>query len=258
MRHLDLFSGIGGFTLAAEQVGGIKTTQFVEIDPDAQAVLRSHWRDIPIHEDIRTYQCSRGNFDLTTVGFPCTGTSIAGTRTGLDHEHSGLWFEALRVINECRPRFIIIENPTGLLSHRLLNRGMDRVLWGLSESGYDAEWQTISAAALKAPHRRERVFIIAYPECLEIHGQKPTCWADQVRDMVQEQRAISRFPMFESTDDGAVVRFPDGLDEVPVGVERGSPGRIRSRYLFGRTVVPACAAIALRRVKYLNSCIERS
>ena len=247
LNQLELFAGIGGFTVAGEQVEGFKTTQFVEIDKDAQAVLKSNFPNIPIHSDIKTYQCCRGDFDIITGGFPCTGTSVAGSRTGFDHKESALWFEQLRIINECQPKFVVIENPEGLI-----NTGLRAVLGGLRMVGYS--WddpQLISAKWFNAPHQRNRIFICAYPERI-LKGKQPSRWSDQMRGMVQEQRAFTKFPMFESSDHGAVARFPKGLDEVPMGVERGSRGRIRSRYLFGRTVIPAQAAIALRRVKYLN------
>ncbi len=238
LKHLDLFAGIGGFTLAAKQVGGITTTQFVEIDPDAQCVLRSHYPNIPIHPDIQDFKPA-GTGGLYTIGFPCTGTSGAGTRTGLNHEESGLWFEALRVIDGGRPEFIIVENPEGLIS-----TGLRAILGGLRMVGYSWEDpQLLSAKWFGAPHRRNRVFIIAYPDHQQRHI--PQSWAEQMREMVQRQRAITKFPVFKPSADGAVIGFPAGLDKVPVGVERGYRGRITSRVLFGRTVIPAQAAIAL-------------
>ncbi|MHC5827091.1 MAG: DNA cytosine methyltransferase, partial [Nostoc sp.] len=121
-----------------------------------------------------------------------------------------------------------------------------------AEIGYVGEWQCISAAQLGAPHQRERLFVVAYPERLFTHQKQPTCWADQVRTVVQEQRAINSFPTFEQRDDGVAYGLPSGLDNVPVSVPQGTPGRIRSRYLYGRSVVPACAAVAFRRIKFLE------
>ncbi|MGL4618705.1 MAG: DNA cytosine methyltransferase [Chroococcidiopsis sp.] len=247
LKCLDLFSGIGGFTRAGDSLGGIVTTQFVENDANAQRVLRSHWADIPIHSDIRDYHPKKANFDLATIGFPCTNTSSAGNRTGINGEFSSLWFEALRVIIECRPKFVVVENPEGLLV-----RGARECLASLRMAGYSFDNpQLVSAKELGATHNRARVFIVSYAnEWLE-NAQLPCCWSDQMRNLVSSELAINRFPMFESADDGAAIRFPPGLDEVPVGVTRGATGRIKSRYLFGRTVCPAQAAVALRRVKYL-------
>ncbi|MGK7916122.1 MAG: DNA cytosine methyltransferase [Prochloraceae cyanobacterium] len=115
LRHLDLFSGIGGFTKAAKQLGGIQTTQFVEINPDAQLILKHHFPGIPIHSDIRDYQPKEGEFDLITMGFPCTGTSSAGSRTGLSHPASSLWREGFRVLLEAQPKFCVMEQPEGVI-----------------------------------------------------------------------------------------------------------------------------------------------
>lgn len=248
MQVLSLFSGIGGFERAAEAIGSFTVEQLVENDPDAQIVLRTHFPGIPIHDDIRTYHCRAGEFDVIWGGFPCTNTSVAGDRTGLTGGgESELWWEMLRIIGECRPRFVVIENPTGMLS-----RGLNLVIYSLAEIGYVGEWQCISAAHLGATHVRERVFVVSYPDSLHFR-QRPARWVDQVRNVVQKERAVARFPALERGDDGTAVRFPPGLDEVPVAAAPREPGRIRSRYLFGRTVVPGCAAVALRRVKYLNS-----
>ena len=145
LRHLDLFSGIGGFSLAAKQLGGIRTTQFVEIDPDAQTVLRSHFPGVPIHSDIRDYHPEPGEFDLLTMGFPCTGTSNAGTRTGLKHPASSLWREGLRCLIEAQPRFCIIEQPEGVI-----RRGLRAIVGGLSLAGYAWEISYVQSLRLRS------------------------------------------------------------------------------------------------------------
>ena len=157
LKHLDLFSGCGGFTLAGEGTGGkVETTQLVELDPDCQTVLNYHWPAIPIHPDARDFTAKPGQFDLITAGFPCTGTSGAGTRTGLEHPESSLFREALRLIWECKPKFSIIEQPLGII-----DRGLRAILGGIRMVGYQSEYQVISAQELGAGHRRERLFIIS-------------------------------------------------------------------------------------------------
>ena len=89
LTHCDLFAGIGGFSLAAERTVRIQTAQLVELDRDAQTILKDHFPGVPIHGDIRTYHARRGEFDIITAGFPCTGTSQAGNRTGLQHLSAG-------------------------------------------------------------------------------------------------------------------------------------------------------------------------
>ena len=110
MRHLDLFSGIGGFALAAKWIG-ITTTQFVEVDPFCQKVLQKNFPGVPIHDDVTTFTAPRGVFDIATGGYPCQDNSLANPRgKGLDGDRSGLWFEMLRVIDECRPKMVVVEN----------------------------------------------------------------------------------------------------------------------------------------------------
>lgn len=162
MNVLDLFSGIGGFSLGLERAG-METVAFCEIDPYCQLVLRKHWPEIPIYNDIKTLTAetlSRDGIavDLICGGFPCQDVSKAGGRKGLDGARSGLWFEFRRLIGELRPQFIIVENTPGLLS-----LGMGTVLGDLAALRYDAEWHSIPACALGADHERDRVWIVAYP-----------------------------------------------------------------------------------------------
>jgi DNA (cytosine-5)-methyltransferase 1 len=159
VKHLDLFSGIGGFALAAKWAGW-KTISFVEIDAYCQKVLKKNFPDVPVVSDIRNV--SRESFserpDIITGGFPCQDISLAGKGAGINGKRSGLWLEMHRVICELRPRYVVVENVAALL-----NRGIDRVLRDLAASGYDAEWTIFSACTLGAPHTRERVFLVAYP-----------------------------------------------------------------------------------------------
>jgi len=162
IRVLDLFSGIGGFSLGLERAG-MQTVAFCEIEPFPRAVLRKHWPDVPCYDDIRTLTAQRLAEDGITAdvicgGFPCQDISVAGKGAGLAGERSGLWREYARLIGEIRPSYVIVENVAALLG-----RGLSTVLGDLSEIGYDAEWQVISAADVGAPHRRERVWIVAYP-----------------------------------------------------------------------------------------------
>lgn len=160
MRVLDLFSGIGGFSLGLE-LAGMQTVAFCEHDPFCQAVLRKHWPTVPIHDDVRTLSAKNiaGPVDVVCGGFPCQEVSHAGTRTGLAGKRSGLWSEFRRLIEEISPRFAIIENVSALRS-----RGLGTVLREIAALGYDAEWHCITASAVGAPHKRERIWIIAYPK----------------------------------------------------------------------------------------------
>jgi DNA (cytosine-5)-methyltransferase 1 len=160
---LSLFSGIGAFDLGLERTNGFRTAAFVEIDLFCRRVLAKHWPGVPQYDDVRTLTGARLAADgivpdVIIGGFPCTDISVAGKGAGIEGQQSGLWSEFARLIGEIRPRYVLVENVAALLG-----RGMGRVLGDLSALGYDAEWDIISAADMGAPHRRERVWIIAHP-----------------------------------------------------------------------------------------------
>ena len=156
---LDTFAGIGGFSYAATKlVKGFQTTQFIELDPFCQKILRKNFPNVPIHDDIRTYTAFSGQFDIICGGFPCQSISVAGNRAGITEEsRSGIFYELMRVIRMVRPRFVVLENVAAIL-----NNGLDIVLGELSQAGYDAEWSVISASSLGACHRRSRWWCVAY------------------------------------------------------------------------------------------------
>jgi DNA (cytosine-5)-methyltransferase 1 len=141
---------------------GMRCVWQVEIDPYARRVLEKHWPDTRRWDDVRTFppgepdgwQC-----DLIAGGFPCQDVSEAGKRAGIDGKRSGLWSEFARILRVLRPRVVLVENVSGLL-----HRGLGRVLGDLATLGFDAEWDCIPAAAIGAPHIRERIFIVAHAD----------------------------------------------------------------------------------------------
>lgn len=179
----SLFSGAGGLDLAVEHVTGGRTVWHCEADPDASKVLAAHWPDVPNLGDITAVDWSAVEpVDVLCGGFPCQDVSAAGRRAGIaTGTRSGLWLEYAEAINQLRPQLVVIENVRGLLSgyaHRAMEPGPDdlgdrssrpllraagAVLGDLADLGYDAQWTTVAASAIGAPHRRERVFIVAYP-----------------------------------------------------------------------------------------------
>ena len=153
----SLFSGIGGFDLGFERAG-FQCRWQVEIDDYATQILEKHWPQVHRYRDVR--ECNASNLervDCIIGGFPCQDISYAGRGAGLDGQRSGLFFEAVRLVRELQPRAIVLENVAALLT-----RGLDRVLGTLAEIGYDAEWHCIPAAAVGAPHIRDRVFVLGY------------------------------------------------------------------------------------------------
>jgi len=159
MRHGSLFSGIGGFDLAAQRCGFENIWQ-VEIDPYARKVLEKNFPDTKRFEDV--YSVGAHNLetvDIISGGFPCQDISNAGKRAGIEGRRSGLWGEYSRIICELRPKLVVVENVPALTF-----RGLYRVLGDLAEIGYDAEWTCIRASAVGAEHRRDRLWLIAYPD----------------------------------------------------------------------------------------------
>ena len=157
VRHLDLFSGIGGFALAAQMVGGIETVGFCEIDPWAQKVLAKNFPGVPCHEDVKTLDPNDyGRIDLITGGYPCQPFSVAGLRRGQEDDRH-LWPEVRRIVEQCRPRMVLCENVAGHVT-----MGLDEVLSELESLGYSAGATVIPACAVGAGHRRDRLWIIAH------------------------------------------------------------------------------------------------
>lgn len=190
----SLFSGAGlcdlGLTWA-----GFKHLFFCECDPYCRAVLARHWPGIPIIEDVKTLTNALvPQVDVLCGGFPCQDVSLGGKREGIkDGTRSGMWSEYARIIAEMRPRYAIIENVPGLLS-----KGLEIVLGDLAGCGYDAEWDIVPAAAAGAPHLRERLFIVAYPDSGRAH---------QVRTLATLPRNLGNDQQSEILHDWLGIRF---------------------------------------------------
>jgi DNA (cytosine-5)-methyltransferase 1 len=174
LRVLDLFSGIGGFSLGLERTGGFKTVAFCEIEPFPRRVLAKHWPEVPCYDDVRTLTASRlradgiTRVDLVCGGFPCQDASVANVEgLGTAGDRTGLFAEAVRIVSDLRC-VLLMENVTGLLG-----RGFGDVLRSLARIGFDAEWENISARELGADHLRDRLWILAYPSETGCQGFEP-------------------------------------------------------------------------------------
>jgi DNA (cytosine-5)-methyltransferase 1 len=170
LQLLDLFSGIGGFSYAAERlVGGYETVAFVEREPFCQSVLRKHWPTVPIHDDICKFQPERHSADVVCGGFPCQDISLAGKQAGIKQgTRSGLFYELMRVVRMVGPQYVVLENVAAILAN-----GLDTVLGELAEAGFDAEWACIPASAVGACHQRDRWWLVAYATGTRTWQHKP-------------------------------------------------------------------------------------
>jgi len=160
IRVLDLFSGIGGFSLGLGRTGGFETVAFCEIEEYPRKVLAKHWPDVPCHKDVKTLTKDDidGPIDLICGGYPCQPFSVAGNRKGAEDDRH-LWPEVSRLLDELRPAWFIGENVTGHIS-----MGLDDVLSDLEAQGYASRTFVIPACAVDAKHRRDRVWIVAHDE----------------------------------------------------------------------------------------------
>ena len=238
--HLDLFSGIGGFALAAKW-NGYRTVAFCDNEPYAQAVLKKHWPDVPCHKDIREV---RGDLyagvTLLTGGFPCQPFSVAGKQRGKDDDRY-LWPEMLRVIREARPAWIIGENVAGIV-----NLALDQVCADLEGEGYEVEPIIIPACGVDAPHKRDRVWIVANAKSFGIQGHGA--------GVIQESPTHGRegLPVCEGERSKQAQWLPEpGMDRVVNGL----PNRVDRIKGLGNAIVPQVAAEIIRNI---NLVMEQS
>lgn len=231
MYVLDVFSGIAGFSLGLER-SSMETAAFCEVCPEARAVIKKHWPDTPVFDDVRTLNAntisSAGikRIDVIAGGFPCQDISIAGKQAGLKGKRSGLWREFARLIGELKPAFAIIENVAALRGNGLVTVLQD--LWAL---GYDAEWHIIPASAVGLPHQRERLWVIAYPRSAGL--EEPIIKGDCNAIVTETQK-----PRFG--DGWLCERVASWTRSEPVRVGNGVSGKLASAAVrqYGNSVVP--------------------
>ena len=174
LKILDLFSGIGGFSLGLEATGGFETVAFCDIDPYCRSVLKKHWPNVPIFEDIRKLKGTDiGTVDIITGGYPCQPFSVAGKQKGVEDKRH-LWPEYFRLIKECRPTWVIGENVSGHIK-----LGLDSVLEDLESEGYATRTFSISASSIGANHQRERIWIVANSDSSGSESSQPAIIREQ-------------------------------------------------------------------------------
>jgi DNA (cytosine-5)-methyltransferase 1 len=257
VKHIDVFSGIGGFALAArKQFPKYGTIAFVEWDPFCQAVLAKQFTGVPIYGDISTYHYTqKDKVDLLTGGFPCQPFSHAGKRKGTKDSRY-LWPQMLRVIHESKPRWIVAENVPGLLT---IESGVvfEKIFSQLEDEGYTVWPPGIPACAVGAPHLRNRVWIVANRR--DQRARRGDRWQSQVQG---DERSSQGLPTPESGEPGGDAhRFPGDEDWVqaaarlctpndglPGGLARPGGWRNAAFKAAGNSIVPQVAEVIFRAI----------
>jgi DNA (cytosine-5)-methyltransferase 1 len=234
MNGLDLFSGIGGISLALSE--WVRPIAYCEIDPYCQAVLLSRISDrsigkAPIWDDVTTLEarCLPRGIDIIYGGFPCQDISIARSGDGLEGKQSGLFFEILRLAEEIKPKFIFLENVPAITS-----RGGLCIVREIASLGYDCRWCVISAASVGATHKRERWFLLAHTKSL---GQQKKRFP--LREEKKQSRSNSQFEY----------KISNEREESPppfLGMDDVISYRVDRSKALGNSVVPAQAKKAFK------------
>lgn len=218
LKVLDLFSGIGGFSLGLERTGGFETVAFCEIEKHSKMILKKNWPKVKQYDDITSAKFTE-NVDLVTAGFPCQDLSFQGAAAGLTGERSGLFWYIIRTLCMVgRPR-VLLENVAALL-----DRGLGSVLGALAAFGYDAQWDCIPAGAIGAPHERDRIWINAANSTSKQGLYEPNHWQRTYR-LPDNGSAWKACPW--NAPEECVCRMDDGLSYRVYRSER-----------LGNTIVP--------------------
>jgi len=248
MTHLDLFSGIGGFALAAGWAG-IETVGFCEVDEYCRDVLRKNFPELPIHNDIRELDGDEfGSVDIITGGYPCQPFSLAGNRVGGDDKRH-LWPEMLRIIRRAKPSWVVCENVFGHIS-----MGLDEVCNDLERNNYSVRSYVVPAISKGAPHKRDRVWIVA-------------CLSDSASSYV-EKRTEKSIPGVENIQIefrrmGEVVGIRTKQGEPDIcgafdGISKGLDEDRKERLIgLGNAIVPQVAYEFLRCIREVEQCVSR-
>ena len=234
MNVLDLFSGIGGFSLGLERAG-MRTVAFCERDSFCRRVLDKHWPNVPIFDDVKTLDVTQIDADLYAGGFPCTQTSVAaaihGKRVGLNGKDSGLWFEYIRHVKAGRPQWVIVENPGGIEAWE------GEVKGGLESAGYRVSRLAFKASDFGLPHLRRRYFYVANRDGKRLEIARPA------RPSTTEW--VTRLAAHGGAWLADTPRAGRGIDGVPDRVDRV--------HSLGNAVVPQIPEIIGRAIMRADS-----
>ena len=235
LKLLDLFSGIGGFSLGLERSGYFQTQAFCEIDGFCRKVLAKHWPGVPIYNDVKELTKEKLDSDGITIdaicgGYPCQPFSLSGDRRGAEDDRH-LWPEVDRLIRELRPKIFCGENVVGHIT-----LGIDQVLFDLEGQGYTTEVFILPACAVGAEHRRDRVWIVAYSDSAGLQERQGICG-------VAEEAGGSEF-----WETSALCAWREPAPDM-VRIADGVPGRVDRIRALGNAVVPQIPEMIGRAIK---------
>jgi len=248
MKHLDLFSGIGGFSLAARWVWGEEHEPiFCEIDQFCQKVLKKHWPEAKIFTDIKelTYEQEWGTIDLITGGFPCQPYSHAGKQVGKNDDRA-LWPEMLRIIQTVKPKWIIGENVAGIE-----NMGLEQICNDLETNGYIVETPLeIPACAIGANHERYRFWITAYSDSIRFL-QSSRIGSEQYFNFLGEntwERQFEKWGFTKHSNGSTEYNFKSILCRIDDGLSV-QMDRLKG---LGNAIVPQVAQVIMQAIKEID------
>jgi DNA (cytosine-5)-methyltransferase 1 len=246
LAFVSLFAGIGGIDLGLERAG-MRCVAQVEIDDYCRRVLHRHWPWVPKFTDVRSFT-RRDVYETVNVvagGFPCQDVSNAGHKAGIEGARSGLWKEMLRIVRSLRPRYVLVENVAALRA-----RGLGTVLGDLAASGFHAQWDCVPAVAVGAPHRRDRVFIVA-------HAKRLGC--DPDLSIFGSRRPAQHRAWASAKDDRTLTVVGRSYRGYParLRVDDGLPHRMERVHACGNAVVPQLAEWIGRRIVAFDQVIEQ-
>lgn len=240
MIHVDLFSGIGGFALAAKAVG-LQTVVFCEQDQFCKRVLNKNFKGIQVVPDVNEFDGTKYSGGFWTAGIPCQPFSTAGEKAG-QSDRRFLWGQVLRVIEQGRPELFLLENVAGF-------KGLaaDRVAADLEGHGYSTAAVDLPAACVGAPHRRHRIFLAAFSNSIGKRGRSRHNSREHAENAGEQpsnsgKRQGDTLPGLDRVANG----LPGWMDEPVPRVSTGKKDRTKRLQGIGNAVVPALAAVVMR------------
>lgn len=237
MKIGSLFSGIGGLERGVEMaVPGVNIVWQAEMDPNARAVLASHWPAVRCYNDVKEIDETAERPDIICGGFPCQDISLAGAGAGITGPKSGLWAEFARIVGVLRPNLVFVENVAAILG-----RGLDRVLRDLAALGYDAEWETFLASDVGAPHRRDRLFLLAYADRERVRElaerDQRGGWGERAAERGDAEPVHDRAQLADAN--GEVGRHAPGISIGGDGPQEAGAGKAEPRRFGGGSISDA-------------------